>query len=300
MSLITLRYAELSPAALKVLSHYGARMAEMLLSAVPQNVKDSAIKNSGSSINFVSNLIIRDLFIQSIASIHYLFAEIAPEINVPALEALEQADVDFVKLAGAYEELEKTGREPELVLGPVNLSLAYWRKIYSNLRAWQDVNDPQSPNKLQRRQGGDGLWVLEYIEHHYDEIIGKDLYSLPGTRIRGNGSEAAAITGEGLQTDEIIWRAAVIPTEDTNKYIPIGQYLTLQAERFFLRKNPVDLDGYTKLGILSHTAGEKAHWISQGNFGPVNGQVYLFGYETGTGGQNSDKEWGNVRIPVWG
>jgi hypothetical protein len=283
-------------------------MAEMLLSSVPREVRDAVIRNSGSSINFITNVEIRDAFIRSITRTRHLFAEIAPDIQVPDMDDLEQAEVDFVKLSRVWEALEKGKLEPELVLGPVNLSLTSWRKIYSSLRAWQDINDPQSPSKLQRQQGGDGLWVLEYIEYHYEKIIGDDLRSREGARIPMKGG--GAVSGDG----EAIWRIAVIPGADTGGnsltgyslemippegHVPIGHYLTLQAGRIFLKKNPVDLAGYTKLGVQHKAAGEKAAWIPQGNFGPTNGQVYLFGNEVavsrnpGAGGTGS-------RVPVWG
>jgi hypothetical protein len=314
VSPITARFAGLSPAALKVLGRSGPGMAEILLSAVPRNVKDSAVKDPGSPINLVSNIAVRDIFIQSIISIHYLFAEIAPALHVPDPKSLEQANVDFVKLAEAYEAYGKEGVEPELILGPVNLSLDYWRKKYSSLGTWQDINDPRSPHKL--RQGGDGLWVLEYIERHYHEIIGKYLDCLPGRRIINGGGESLAITGDGLPTGNVVWQAAVIPSGETVRKenasklsapyaeketdMPIGHYLTLQAERLYLKKPPIDKNSSTKLGFVTNAEGENNCWISLGNFGTMNGQVYLHGYEIKARRQNMDKEWGNIRIPVWG
>jgi hypothetical protein len=209
---ITCRFAGLTPAALNVLSHSRTVPAKTLLSIAPGEVKDS--EGSGNPVNCISNPVIRDIFIQALTSIHYLFAETAPEIDVPDPESLKDADVDFVKLAEAYETYEGAGLEPELILAPVNLSLAGWKKLYSNLSVWQDINDPRSPHKLQR----DGLLVPEYIEDHYTEIIGD----------------------AGLPGDKLVWQAAVIPTGETEGRMPIGQYLTLQAERLYLKKSPLE------------------------------------------------------------
>jgi hypothetical protein len=302
VSPVTGRFAGLSSAALKVLGHSGARMAERLLSAVPQNVKNAAAENPGSPVNLISNLDVQDIFIRSIALAYYVFAELAPAIQVPNLESLEQADVDFVKLSDAYEAYGKEGLEPELVLGPVNLSLECWKQIYANLGAWQDINDPRSPYKLRG-----GLWVLDYIGRRYREIIEKDLHSLPGKRIITTGEESCAITGGGAPTGKVVWQTAVIPAGENIKKgnifkeetgMTIGDYLTIQAERMYLKKSPIDKTSCTKLGIIN--AGENNSWIPLGNFSPVTGQVCLYGYEIKSRRQSSDKEWGNIRIPVWG
>jgi hypothetical protein len=272
-----------------------------------------AAKDPGSPVNLITNLAVRDIFIQSVLSAHYLFAELVPEIHVPDLESLEQAGVDFVKLSEVYEAYGKAGLEPELILAPVNLSLESWKKLYSNLCVWQDINDPRSPNKLQRHPSGGGLWVLEYIENHYKEIIGKDLCSLYGRRIIAGGGASCALSDDDLPADAVVWQAAVIPAgengmgekgAETDARIPVGCYLTLQAERLYLKKSPIDKNGCTKLGIIKstggNTAGENNSWVYMGNFGAGNGQVNLYGYEIKARKKNADNEWGNVRVPVWG
>lgn len=311
---ITARFGELSPGARDTLSHSGESMARLLLSAVPQSLKDAAAGESGASMHRISNSAIKDMFTRSIAEVRYLFAEIAPSIHAPDLRALEESGMDFVKLAGAYERYEQNRLDPELVLGPVNVNLESWRKMYSNLRAWQDVNDPQSSWKLRKQVGGDGLWTLEYIERHYDAIIAADLASLSGTCVTVENGEASSVSRNGNHTAESVWKLAVIPTADRSGessvvylaekndggyiHTPIGLYLTIQAARIFRRKKPLDLEGCTRLGTVMRAAGDGDAFIPQGNFGPINGQVYLFGYET----QNQDQggAWGNARLPVWG
>jgi hypothetical protein len=252
---ITGRFAGLSPAAQKVLG-----MAKIALPAVPRNEPAFGGANAASSDdNFITNPITRDAFIQSLTTVHYLFAETAPEIHVPGLESLKDAGVDFMKLSQVFEAYEEAGPAPEFILAPVNLSLAGWKKLYSNLSVWQDINDPRSPNKLQRSNGG-GLWVLEYIENHYNEIIRKDLCSLSGGEPRPSvsaiitkGGETGAISDDGLPTGDIVWQAAVIPSVENGKgetgvETPIGLYLTFQAERFYLKKSPIGWTGLLRYG----------------------------------------------------
>jgi hypothetical protein len=214
-------------------------MAKITRLMAPLNVKDSA---DDSPLNCVSDLIIRDIFIQSITSIRYLFAETAPEIHVPDLESLKDGGVDFMKLSEAYEAYEEAGLEPEFILSPVNLSPAGWKKIYSNLSVWQDINDPRSPNKL---QPNGGLWPPDSIGDHYNESIRDDLRSLSGRRILSEGGEA--IGDDGLPTNTVVWQTALIQAGGT-KNMPIGQYLTLQAERLYQKRPPIEWAGLLRYG----------------------------------------------------
>jgi hypothetical protein len=241
------------------------------------------------------------VFLAAIESTGDLFAALTPDTPAPDTRALEQADVDFVKMAQAYGEWDEAGLEPELVLGPVNAGLEFWRKLYSALRAWQDANDPQSRNRLQSHPGGDGLWILESVERRYGEILDGELRALPGTRI---GPAPGGLSGRS----GLIWKIAVLPAADKppgsaggtgagedRNHPAIGLYFTLQARRIFRKKTPVDTDGFTRLGVLLRFPGERGAFVPRGNFGPVNGQVYLYGYETQDGGDSS-----GARPPVWG
>jgi len=71
-------------------------------------------------------------------------------------------------------------------------------------------------------------------------------------------------------------------------------YLALQAERIFRKKQPVDLEGSSILAAAGKTRG----FIPRGSFGALQGQVYLYGYETSPDFPDAGR--GNFRQPLWG
>ena len=251
-----------------------------------------------------------------------LFAQLLPSVEVPELAELRAAGIDFERLETGFEAYEAAGMEPMLVIAPVNLPLDKWRDMYTNLQAWQEAAYPEPPQgtadplqgrRLKRQTDGNGLYINPNIEPVWDDLNQQAVDQTPG----------ASFTG----SDGIVWKALVVPAasrEDgglavntshdlstrnldaqlnalglapnqvnqQDAHMPIGTYLTLQAERFASSGSPIDSNTWTWNAGTFTSGGLRA---PASVWGPGYGLVYVDHDVVDDSG-----DFVGARLPVWG
>lgn len=249
-----------------------------------------------------------------------LFAQLLPSVEVPELAELRAAGINFERLETGFEAYEAAGMEPMLVIAPVNLPLDRWRDMYANLQAWQTATypqqggtDPLQGRRLQNRTDGNGLYINPTVEPHWDPLNQQAVDQTPGASFtssdgtvwkavvipaasREDGGLAvntsydlstqnidAQVNALGLTTDQI---------NQQNAHMPVGTYLTLQAQRFTEDKAPLDSNTWTWNAGTFDSNGLQApasFWF------PGDGQVVV-GFDVVV---DSVDDFG-ARLPVWG
>ena len=242
-----------------------------------------------------------------------LFNEILPDSDLmaPELSDFVKAGVEFSRLQESFEAMEVAGFKPELILAPIDLTLESWKTIYASLRQWQDQNHPNSDFKLKSQSDGDGLYVYSGVANAWDDLARHAAEATPGARVEGPLG--------------ITWKALVVPTaskaegglivntsHDLNEgrdklrlqiggeaqtitpeaaHMPIGAYLTLQAEHVYRDEPLLDSDTWTwNAGTFDSGSRAPASYWRSGN-GQVDVNYDLVG--------SSDDRIG-ARLPVWG
>ena len=259
---------------------------------------------------------------EAASDVHETFAQFLPGVEVPELAELRAAGIDFERLETGFEAYEAAGMEPMLVIAPVNLPLDKWRDMYTNLQAWQEAAYPEPPQgtadplqgrRLKRQTDGNGLYINPNIEPVWDDLNQQAVDQTPG----------ASFTG----SDGIVWKALVVPAasrEDgglavntshdlstrnldaqlnalglapnqvnqQDAHMPIGTYLTLQAERFASSGSPIDSNTWT-WNAGTFTSGGSLAPASRWN--PDVGQV-----DVSPGDVVVSVDSLGSRVPVWG
>jgi len=260
--------------------------------------------------------------VEAATSTQETFAQFLPSVEVPELAELKAAGIDFERLETGFEAYEAAGMEPKLVIAPVNLPLDRWRDMYANLQAWQSATYPEPPQgsvdpiqgrRLKAQSDGNGLYINPTVEPHWDTLNQQAADNTPG----------ASFTG----ADGIVWKAVVVPAasrEDgglavntsydlstqnldaqlnalgisadqinpQNAHMPIGTYLTLQAQQFTESDAPLDSNTWTwNAGTFnsSDLQAPASGWL------PDGGRVFV-----GCSGVDYSADGIGARLPVWG
>jgi len=233
-------------------------------------------------------------------------------VPVPELGEFASAGVEFARLKDSYEAMEAAGLRPEFILAPVNLHLQVWQDIYSGLREWQDQNRPSSAFRLKNQSDGDGLWVNDAVKNNWLSLSDQ-AFNTPGATTMGSDGVVAwkalvvpaASKAEGglavntsydLSAATLDAQAATIGVDPSsltpeNAHMPIGAYLTLQAEHILQDEPLLDSDTWT-WNAGTYDSGSRAPasgWDSD------RGQVYV--YYVVVGGSD---DYVGARLPVWG
>ena len=245
-----------------------------------------------------------------------IFAQLLPSVEVPELAELRAAGINFERLETGFEAYEAAGMEPMLVIAPVNLPLDRWRDMYANLQAWQTATYPQQggTDPLQgRRLQNNGLYINPTVEPHWDPLNQQAVDQTPGASFTSSDGTVwkavvvpaasredgglAVNTSHDLSTrnlDNQLNALGLAPNQVTQQdaHMPVGTYLTLQAQRFTEDKAPLDSNTWTWNAGTFDSNGLRApasHW------GPDLGRVRVYFGDV----DGSDVIFG-ARLPVWG
>lgn len=257
-----------------------------------------------------------------------LFGEMLPpenQLRVPELSELTQAGVDFEQLRSGYESLEAAGLGPELVIAPVDLPMDSWESVFSHLRQWQEgahpppaqgQADPLAGRRLKNQTDGDGLWISPVVKPHWDSLNEQAVSNTPGHNAVIGGvtwkvlvvpsGNLATSTSHNLATSNIEAQAQAAGLTDPtpkNVHMPIGAYLTVQANHFLEEKEPLDKSTWTwdngtfmQPGGIQH--GQQQPDVPQAPASywyPDYGQVDVNDFDPGGAGGII-----GARVPVWG
>ena len=156
---------------------------------------------------------IRRSFEQTIKLTHEMSHTFLPELQVPTVEDLDEANLNWEKLENAKRAYDAIGQKSEGVLFPVNLPPEQQQAFWSGLRAWQETNDSNAKYKLQQRTDGDGLYMQNNTEAMaiYSAI---DPSVFPGTKVEMPGLTMSNPNqlNPNQPNSSIIWQYILMPT----------------------------------------------------------------------------------------
>ena len=94
--------------------------------------------------------------------------------TLPDLNSPEFVSTNWQRLHEATKAYEQLGIPAEVVFSPINRPLDGghgWKTFFSQLRQWQDGNNPDTAHKLKNTTDGDGLWINGDIPNQWNGVI---------------------------------------------------------------------------------------------------------------------------------
>lgn len=219
-----------------------ASLGNVGCSAATRFLESLGTTTPGDRLDSVTNPDTRELFKQDLAIYRHIFGGIG--INMPTPAELEQADIDFGRLA----ELKETRPNHALVVAPLAMSLEKTGKLISEV-----THNPYLQEKCTTAGiNSNELGVVYAVIESWDQIVRDTAanWRLPATNDDNKWTAFLMPCGDEPEHLNISYAEMKRQNETT---MPLIGYITYQMHRIYQDKQPIDSDTY------SLAAGEFIH-----------------------------------------
>jgi hypothetical protein len=251
--------------------------------AAAAGVDDSYSSPQDNHIESISNFETRRAFQEGIDESTTTFKELLG-LSAPDVEEILDSDINIQELARAYEQMVGEGKAPMVVLYPEDMTEPESRKLFSNLTAWQEGNDPDAATEKRKlkkyektKNANDGLYQSDKAQSLY-----------------GQPNATANSTATSISKNSHNWHLAVISTSEektsvNHHEVPYNQlsseakaalpsknlYLAAQATRIRSKQSPLNPNTWTWL------RGDDGSSALGGDFFVGGGRVVLGDFDVG-------------------